>query len=289
MDALQTDLVAAARDAAAAGLDLYDLLGVDATTTREDIHRAWRRKGLKYHPDKAGAAYDPAKYEQFERARNVLADDSARAAYDAALSAARRREQAALLMGADRRRLRDELAAAEERAAAPRAAAKDGGDEAERRRLREAGLRRAEEKARADREAGDLEAARRDERIAELERRLRDKEDKARRRAERKARAAGDGGAAVPVVSAPEDGPAPEWRALLGAKDVPFEKRPLYAYTLARLGAAGARRRQRLGAAPFVPQWQEVTDPEVARFISRVPRFGSAPAAGEDTAMDTTV
>jgi len=304
MDALKIDLVAAARDAAASGLDLYDLLGVDAATAKEDVHRAWRRKGLKYHPDKAGAAYDAAKYEQFERARNVLSDDEARAAYDAALSAARQRQRQAELMGADRRRLKEELEAGERAARGDGASAAAGGADAERERLREAGRRRAEDRAREEREAEERETRREDERIAELERRLRGKEDKARRRAERKARtaaaaAAGEEAGAVGAEAGDAAGlagaaPDAQWRAMLGAQDVPFEKRPVYAYTLSRLKAAGAQRRERLrgagvAVAAFVPQWHEVADPEVRKYISRVPSFGTAGAAGEDTAMDTAV
>ena len=84
---------------------------------------------------------------------------------------------------------------------------------------------------------------------------------------------------------------------MLGSQEVPFDKRPIYAYTLSRLKAAGEQRREKLRAAgvpttPFVPQWQEVTDPEVKKFISRVPRFGTSAApeqSQEQTAMDTTV
>ncbi len=186
----KADLLTYARDAAAAAVDLYALLGVDATTSKADIHRAWRRTGLKYHPDRAGAAYDAAKYQQFERARNVLADDEARAAYDGARSAAEHQRRQAELMGAERRRFKEELEAGERSSSAAgrgqRETERVAAEEAERETLREAGRRKMEERQRAVREAEVREEARRDERIAELERRLREKEERAKRKAERK-------------------------------------------------------------------------------------------------------
>ncbi|TPX18517.1 uncharacterized protein E0L32_011555 [Thyridium curvatum] len=294
------ELVAYARDSAAAH-DFYALLGVDAATPREDVHRAWRRKGLKYHPDKAGAAYDAAKYELFERARNVLTSDAARAAYDAARSAAQHRAAQADLMSAERRRFKDELEAAEARGQQARQQQRQEGREAdaERERLREAGRRRMEERERAVREAEERERRREDERIAEIERKLREKEEKSRRRAERKARESGVGaGDQAPTTAKVEEAQAgvpvppvadPEWRKLLGSQATPFDKRPIYTYTIARMKAAEAGRQEKLAsqgtpAQPFVPQWDEVKDPEVRRFISRVPKFG-APPASEDTTM----
>jgi DnaJ family protein C protein 17 len=50
------------------GDDLYALLGVDATTPAEDIHRAWKRATLRSHPDRAGIHYDAGKYELLRRA-----------------------------------------------------------------------------------------------------------------------------------------------------------------------------------------------------------------------------
>jgi DnaJ homolog subfamily C member 17 len=292
-----TDLLTAARDAAAAGTDLYGMLGVDASATKEEIHRAWRRTGLKHHPDKARERFDRAAWEGFERARSVLTDDGARLAYDTALAAAMQRKVQAERMGAERRRFKDELEAAERAASAGgKKAAGAGAADAEREALREAGRRRAEERARHEREAEEREEKRREDRIRELEDRLKEKEDKARRRAGRKAGAAGDetasathGAAAAAKAARPEaDG---QWRQMLGGDEVPFTKRPIYAYTLARMKAAGARRRERLQAegkpAPdFVPRWQEVTDPEVKKFIARVPVFGPPPAA-EDVEMET--
>ena len=148
------ELVQYARDSASRGDDLFALLGVDATTPKDDIHRAWRRAGLKYHPDKAGADYDPAKYESFERARDVLCDPAAREAYDNAVRAALQKKRRVDEMSADRRRFVEELERAEREAKRQKTEAEGGGlTQAERSRVAEAGRRRMEERARLMREA----------------------------------------------------------------------------------------------------------------------------------------
>ncbi|CAK7242612.1 MAG: hypothetical protein STHCBS139747_004108 [Sporothrix thermara] len=333
----KADLSAFARESAKSGLDLYDLLGVDGSTSREDIHRAWRRKGLKYHPDKAGADYDPALYERFAHARDVLVDDEARKIYDTGRAAAAQRRLQSEQMSAERRRFKDELEAAEREHGASSAAAAGAGSTmggapfaaaaptapvaaSERDKLREAGRRRAEERQRREQEAQDKARQREDERIAEIEQRLREKEDKARRRAEKKAGGrSGDGADAdtggtksrAPAETAPPiSQPDATWQQLLKtgaaqakAGDAPtIQQRPLFAYTLDRLKAAGeAQRRQEAAAAnggdvastavpPFMPQWDEIDDAEVRKFITRVPRFAPAQTQTSktgDVSMDT--
>ncbi|KAJ2965306.1 hypothetical protein NQ176_g10680 [Zarea fungicola] len=71
------DVLRYAAEYAERQVDLYDLLGIDALTSKEDIRRAWRKRSLKYHPDKAGDNFDAEKWELFERARDILADDRA--------------------------------------------------------------------------------------------------------------------------------------------------------------------------------------------------------------------
>lgn len=150
-----TELVQYARDAATRGDDLYALLNVDATTPKEDIHRAWRRAGLKYHPDKAGANYDAAKYESFERARDVLVDPAAREAYDNGLKAALQKRKRVEEMTGERRRFVEELERAEREAKRARTGEREaaGLGLAEKTRAAEAGRRRMEERARLMREA----------------------------------------------------------------------------------------------------------------------------------------
>lgn len=107
----KTELVALAKTLAET--DLYALLQVPADASADAIHRAWRRAALKNHPDKAGAAFDAAKYERLEQARNVLCDDAARSLYDGARSAAARRASERSAMDAQARRFADELERAE--------------------------------------------------------------------------------------------------------------------------------------------------------------------------------
>src|SRR5262245_939564 len=57
------ELLQLARDYASKDIDLYSVLGIASTTSDKDVHRAWRRQNLKYHPDKTGAAFDAEKYE----------------------------------------------------------------------------------------------------------------------------------------------------------------------------------------------------------------------------------
>ncbi|CAK7274319.1 hypothetical protein SEPCBS119000_006108 [Sporothrix epigloea] len=303
----KAELAAFARESSKTGLDLYDLLGVDGTTSREDIHRAWRRKGLKYHPDKAGADYDPALYERFSRARDVLVDDEARAIYDTGRAAAAQRRLQSEQMSAERRRFKDELEAAERDhgaalggapfAPAPPAAAAGS----ERDKLREAGRRRAEERQRREQEVQDKARQREDNRIAEIEQRLREKEAKAQQRAERKAAGRNGADAEVDAATAKPDPKASHtgstWRHMLntgssrtevgGAATV--QQRPLYAFTMNRLKEAGeAQQRQQPSVPPLGIQWEEIDDPEVRKFITRVPRFASVPASRtKDAAMNT--
>ncbi|KAL7627147.1 hypothetical protein AAE478_003923 [Parahypoxylon ruwenzoriense] len=151
--------------------DLYELLGVTADTPKEDIHRAWRKKSIKYHPDKAGEQFDAAKWELFERARDVLCDPAAREVYDGARSAALLREQQRRAMDAKRRAMVEDLEA-RERGAVKRTRGEGTAptmSEAERRRLAEAGKRRMEERQRLMKEAEERERRRQRERERERE------------------------------------------------------------------------------------------------------------------------
>ncbi|KAI1413603.1 DnaJ-domain-containing protein [Hypoxylon sp. FL1857] len=142
--------------------DLYELLGVTSDTPKEDIHRAWRKRSLKYHPDKAGANFDAAKWELFERAREVLSDAVAREVYDSQRSASMLREQQRRAMDAKRRAMVEDLEA-RERGAVKRPRSEGDGpmmSEAERKKLVEAGKRRLEERQRLMREAEERERER---------------------------------------------------------------------------------------------------------------------------------
>ncbi|KAL2129880.1 hypothetical protein VTI74DRAFT_7191 [Chaetomium olivicolor] len=103
------DLITYAREAAARGDDLFVLLATDATASESDIRRAFRRKALTAHPDKAGDAYDPALYERLERARDVLLNPAAREAYDAGMRAVLQKKMQLEQMSQKRRQLVEDL------------------------------------------------------------------------------------------------------------------------------------------------------------------------------------
>ena len=174
------DLLSYAQEYSEKDIDLYDLLGVDALTPKEDIHRAWRKRSLKYHPDKAGDAFDADKWELFERARDILSDPNARARYDASAKAKLLRKQEREAMNKERKRFADDLEA-RENAHRDQQMAKEQSEKyamnKERERLAEAQRMREEEKLRQESAAQEVED------LAEAKRRLREKkEEKARRK-----------------------------------------------------------------------------------------------------------
>ncbi|KAK4143633.1 uncharacterized protein C8A04DRAFT_37250 [Dichotomopilus funicola] len=111
------DLLTYAQDAASRGDDLFSILGTDATASSSDIRRAFRRKALTAHPDKAGDAYDPQLYERLERARDVLTTAEARAVYDNGMRALLQKRVEREQMSEKRRRLVEDLERREAEAA----------------------------------------------------------------------------------------------------------------------------------------------------------------------------
>lgn len=73
--------------------NLYELLGVSADASTEEIHRAYRRLARYYHPDMNAAAGADARFKEVSGAYEVLSDPEQRASYDraAAGSVIRRR------------------------------------------------------------------------------------------------------------------------------------------------------------------------------------------------------
>lgn len=63
--------------------DFYEVLGVEATATAEDVRKAYKREALKHHPDRnPGDASAEAKFKAVNEAYQVLSDDEKRRAYD---------------------------------------------------------------------------------------------------------------------------------------------------------------------------------------------------------------
>ncbi|KAM5351422.1 hypothetical protein ACJ41O_004145 [Fusarium nematophilum] len=212
MDAKAADLLQYAQDYASKDVDIYDLLGVDALTPKEDIHRAWRKRSLKYHPDKAGDNFDAEKWQLFERARDVLSDPAARAAYDGAIKAVLLRKQEREAMDKQRKAFVDDLEA-RENAWKRQREEKDQREkdeiEKERARLFEQRRMREEEEERQANAAQEMED------LAEARRRLKEKkekkkQDEAREKFLRKSRKA---------AGATDDRQAPE--PLNGVMNVP--------------------------------------------------------------------
>ncbi|CAM1505315.1 Fc.00g109520.m01.CDS01 [Cosmosporella sp. VM-42] len=207
MDSKNADLLQYAQDYAAKDVDLYDLLGVDALTPKEDIHRAWRKRSLKYHPDKAGDNFDSEKWQLFERARDILSEPTARAAYDNAIKASLQRKQEREAMDNKRKQFVDDLESRENAWKQQREEKERGDKEAiekERARLfEEQRMREAEAKRQT-------EAAQELEDLAEAKRRLKErkekkKQDEAREKFLRKARKEAAAAPPTGIIDVPGD------------------------------------------------------------------------------------
>uniref|UniRef100_A0A383WP78 J domain-containing protein n=1 Tax=Tetradesmus obliquus TaxID=3088 RepID=A0A383WP78_TETOB len=66
------------------GLDYYKLLGVGRTASDEEIKAAYRKKAVKYHPDKNlnNKEYAEERFKEVAEAYDVLSDPQKRAVYD---------------------------------------------------------------------------------------------------------------------------------------------------------------------------------------------------------------
>ncbi|KAI0998851.1 hypothetical protein K3495_g9345 [Podosphaera aphanis] len=95
-------------------VDFYDLLGIHIEACSDaELRRAYRKTALKYHPDKAGKDFDPAKYELFQAAHEVLSDPSLKAQYDQHRQAKVHRQRANELFEGRRKQMKDDLEARE--------------------------------------------------------------------------------------------------------------------------------------------------------------------------------
>lgn len=267
-DPANAELLAAAKDAASRNVDYYAFLGLEpgAIITRESVQRAWRKRSLKYHPDQAGAGFDRARWEELGLARDILASDEAREAYDGARSAMVQKQREKEAMNARQRRFVEELEEAE--GWGRRTREEDGRRtaEEERERARQAaeGRKIMEERGRLMREAEERERERerredeaRDDRERELEQRL---EEIKRRKAEKRARRSGVAVEAQhqpspPPAPAPEPrhaesrtAPVPQRDVLMSADPVQFWKAQ-WPKTKARLQAAQAMKEHRMKEA----------------------------------------
>jgi DnaJ family protein C protein 17 len=138
---------------ATSSVDFYALLGVAFETSESDIRRAYRKTALKYHPDKLGKDFDPAKFHLLQIANDVLSDPAAKAAYDTARNARLQKQRQHELFEGKRRQMKEDLEARERGGTGGAPSAVGGGKrareedemESEIRRLAEEGKRRRKE------------------------------------------------------------------------------------------------------------------------------------------------
>ena len=63
--------------------DYYEILGVNKSTSPEDLKKSYRKLALKYHPDRnKGDKESEAKFKEASEAYHILSDKERRAQYD---------------------------------------------------------------------------------------------------------------------------------------------------------------------------------------------------------------
>lgn len=63
--------------------DLYSILGVDVSSTQDDIKKAYRKLSLQYHPDRNnGDAVSTARFQEIAAAYEILGDSEKRSDYN---------------------------------------------------------------------------------------------------------------------------------------------------------------------------------------------------------------
>lgn len=69
-------------DAALVPRDYYDVLGVGQDASEEEIKKAYRKKAMKYHPDRSDEPDAEERFKEISEAYAVLSDPEKRRAYD---------------------------------------------------------------------------------------------------------------------------------------------------------------------------------------------------------------
>eukprot|EP01104_Vermistella_antarctica_P017882 TRINITY_DN6440_c3_g1_i1.p1 TRINITY_DN6440_c3_g1~~TRINITY_DN6440_c3_g1_i1.p1 ORF type:complete len:366 (+),score=128.48 TRINITY_DN6440_c3_g1_i1:216-1313(+) len=95
--------------------DYYEVLGVTPIASVKEITKAYRKKALRYHPDKNPDDAEAARlFEQIRKASEILVDESARKAYDGVMRVKQARKRRDAAMDSKRKRMRDNLFEKEE-------------------------------------------------------------------------------------------------------------------------------------------------------------------------------
>ncbi len=63
-------------------MDYYEVLGVSANASQEEIRKTYRQLSLKYHPDRNSDPTATEKYKEINEAYEVLGDTASRHKYD---------------------------------------------------------------------------------------------------------------------------------------------------------------------------------------------------------------
>ena len=64
-------------------MDLYSVLWIDRSASKDEIKKAYRKKAMKYHPDRnAGDKWAEEKFKEINEAYWVLSDDAKKNQYD---------------------------------------------------------------------------------------------------------------------------------------------------------------------------------------------------------------
>jgi len=58
----------------------YDILGIEKSSSKDEIKKAFRKLAQKHHPDKSGG--DEKKFKEINEAYQILSDDGKRKEYD---------------------------------------------------------------------------------------------------------------------------------------------------------------------------------------------------------------
>ncbi|XP_030520557.1 chaperone protein dnaJ 6 [Rhodamnia argentea] len=70
-------------ESSAAGMSLYEILGMERTATQQEIKKAYYKLALRLHPDKnPGDEEAKEKFQQLQKVISILGDEEKRALYD---------------------------------------------------------------------------------------------------------------------------------------------------------------------------------------------------------------